>query len=72
MAGKKFIKTDKFGNPYQVVGLKDEKNDGKFPKGYVELGNNLYKIEVSEAQKDGVVLWCRVTKVKKNPTHTSM
>jgi hypothetical protein len=72
MAFKKFIKSDKFGNPFQVIGLKDEKNNGKYPKGYVELGNHLYKIEVSESKKDGVELWCKVTKVKKNPTHTSM
>lgn len=66
-----FIQTDKFNNPYQVVGLKN--NKGGFPVGYVELGNKLYKLEPSEAKGDGkYVMWCRVTQVKKKANHSTM
>lgn len=64
MVGKKRIRTDRFGNPYQVVGCKDNKNG--FAVGYVELGGKLYKIEPSKADKDGVSVWVKITLVKKN------
>lgn len=70
MAGK-YIKTDRFGNPYQVIGCKDERGTG-FPKGYIELGGKLYKIEPSKASKEGVEVWVKVTQVKKQPKHSSM
>lgn len=70
MAGNR-ISTDRFGNPYQVVGCKDKKGSG-FASGYVELGGKLYKIEPSEAQKDGVMYWVKITKVDKKAKHTSM
>lgn len=61
---KKLIKTDRFGNPFQVIGCRDKKGNG-FPVGYVELGGKLYKLEPSQANKDGVDTWIRVTAVKK-------
>ena len=69
--GKAFISTDKFGNAFQVIGCKDPKATG-FPKGYVELGGKLYKLEPSVAKKDGVEVWIKVTAVKKRPTSSSM
>ncbi|MFN5771563.1 hypothetical protein [Flavobacterium sp.] len=71
MQGKKRISTDRFGNPYQVVGLKDTKGTG-FPKGYAELGGKLYKIEVSDSKKEGVEAWVRITRVEQNKRQTSM
>ena len=65
------ISTDKFGNPYQLVGCKDKTGSG-FAKGYVELGGKLYKVEPSVAQKEGVEFWCKITLVKKRPTAGSM
>ena len=71
MAYQSRISTDKFGNPYQVIGMKDKKGTG-FPKGYVELCGKLYKIEVSDSKKDGVEAWVRVTQVKKQSQNRSM
>ena len=65
------ISTDRFGNPYQLIGCKYVKGTG-FPKGYIELGGKLYKLEPSEAKKDGVDVWIKVTQVKKQAQHTSM
>lgn len=69
----KFIKTDKFGNPYQIVALKKSKKDENFNKGYVELSGKLYKIEVWEPKDDSdeVAYFARVTKTKK-PNNGSM
>lgn len=61
---RKRISTDRFGNPYQVIGCKDKKGNG-FPSGYVELGGKLYKLEPSSSNKEGVDMWIRVTQVKK-------
>ena len=71
MAKQSYIKNDRFGNPYQVIGCKDLKGSG-FSKGYVELGGKLYKLEPSKASKDGVEVWIKVTQVKKTPQHSSM
>lgn len=65
------IKNDKFGNPFQLVGCKDKKGSG-FGVGYAELGNNLYKIEPSEAQKEGYTHWVKITKVTKQKKHSTM
>jgi hypothetical protein len=67
----KRISTDKFGNPYQLVGCKDKKANG-FAVGYIELGGKLYKVEPSMAQKDGVLFWVRITHVKKQAQFSSM
>ncbi len=64
------ISTDRFGNPYQLIGCKPNKKG--FPVGYAELGGKLYKIEPSEAKKEGVDFWVKITAVKKNAKHTSM
>ncbi|WP_294964985.1 hypothetical protein [uncultured Flavobacterium sp.] len=68
---KSRISTDRFGNPYQLIGCKDRKGTG-FSSGYIELGGKLYKIEPSVAQKDGVEYWVKVTAVKKKASHSSM
>lgn len=60
---QKRISNDKFGNPYQLIGCKE--NDKGFSKGFIELGGKLYKIEPSQAQKDGVSYWVKVTQMKK-------
>ncbi|SHL70485.1 hypothetical protein [Flavobacterium saccharophilum] len=65
------ISTDRFGNPYQLIGCKDKKGSG-FSQGYIELGGKLYKIEPSPASKEGVEYWVKVTLVKKRPTAGSM
>ena len=68
---KNYVSTDKFGQAYQVVACKDKKGNG-FAVGYIELCGKLYKIEPSEANKDGVMMWVRVTACKKRPTNTTM
>ena len=68
---KKRISTDRFGNPYQLVGCKPSKNPA-FCQGYIELGGKLYKIEPSMANKDGVAMWVKVTAVKKQASHSTM
>jgi hypothetical protein len=66
-----FINTDRFGQPFQVIGCKDKKDNG-FCAGYVELGGKLYKLEPSTASKDGVAMWVKVTQVKKRNNNSSM
>lgn len=56
--------TDRFGNPQVVIGMKDKKGTG-FPKGYIEIGNQNFKVTVSNSNKDGVHAWVTLTKVKK-------
>jgi hypothetical protein len=68
---KPLIRSDKYGNPFQVVGTKDKKGNG-FSVGYVELGGHLYKVEPSIAKKDDVHYWVRITKLKKDSRNTSM
>lgn len=58
------VSTDKFGNPYQLIGCTDKKGNG-FHSGYIELQGKLYKIEPSQAQKEGVGYWVKVTQIKK-------
>lgn len=69
MAGRP-IQTDRFGNAYQLVGCKPNKNG--FSVGYAELGGKLYKIEPSEASKEGISHWVKITKVDKKAKQTSM
>lgn len=71
MQNPKRISTDKFGNPYQLIGCKDKKGTG-FAVGYIELGGKLYKVEPSTAQKEGVLYWVKITAVKKQANHASM
>jgi hypothetical protein len=56
---------DRFGNEQVVVGMKDKKGTG-FPKGYIEINNQLYKITTSASNKEGVAGWVTLTKMKKN------
>ncbi|GIZ08485.1 hypothetical protein [Flavobacterium sp. UMI-01] len=56
---------DRFGNPQVVVGLKDKKGTG-YPKGYFEVGNQLFKVTTSPSNKEGVHEWVTITKVTKN------
>jgi hypothetical protein len=56
---------DRFGNEQVVVGLKDKKGTG-YPKGYIEIGNQLFKITTSPSNKEGVHEWVTLTKMKKN------
>ena len=71
MSKNNFLKTDRFGQPFTVVGCKPSKNED-FCAGYVELGGKLYKLEPSDANKDGVKMWIRVTKVDQSKRPTSM
>lgn len=57
------IKTDRFGNPYQVIGCKDNRNG--YPVGYAELGGKLYKVEPSESKNEKYSHWVKLTLVKK-------
>lgn len=56
------IGTDRFGNPQAIVGMKDKKGNG-FPYGFVEIKGTLYKVEVSNSNKEGVEAWVKITKV---------
>lgn len=68
---QKRISNDRFGNPYQLIGCKDKKGKG-FAVGYIELGGKLYKVEPSEASKEGIMYWVKITAVKKNTSTASM
>lgn len=65
-----YIKTDRFGRPYQVIGCRPNKND--FPVGVVTLGGKRYKLEPSEAQKEGYMYWIKVTKLDAKKKHSGM
>lgn len=58
------IKTDRFGNPYQVVSCRE--NRGGYPVGYAEIQGKLYKIEPADSNKEGVKMWVRITKMANN------
>ena len=64
------VNTDRFGNAYQLIGCKPNKNG--FPVGYLELGNSLYKVEPSESKNEKYLYWVKVTKVDKWKKQTSM
>lgn len=59
----KYAKNDRFGNPYILVGCKE--NSKGFPVGYAEINGGMYKIEPSSSNKDGVAAWVRITKMQK-------
>jgi len=54
---------DRFGNMTMLIGCKENKNG--YPVGYLEIGNTLYKVEPSPANKDGVLYWVKLTKLNK-------
>lgn len=57
------VKTDRFGNAYQLIGCKPNKNG--YAVGYMKIGNATYKIEPSTSNKEGVDAWVKVTRMKK-------
>ena len=61
------VKQDRFGNKFQSIFCKENKNG--YPQGYVELGKKLYKIEPStetkENNKGEAGVWAKITEVKK-------
>ena len=68
-----FIKTDRFGQSFQSIFCRNNKNG--YPVGYVELGSKLYKVEpgqVSENRKGESGTWCKITAVKKRTQSTKM
>ncbi len=58
------VQRDKFGNEFQLIGCKDRKGTG-YGVGYFEVGGKLFKVEASEAKKDGYTHWVKITKVNK-------
>lgn len=72
MANNQYVNTDKYGNPYQVISCKPKKKNPDFNQGWIELQGKLYKLEVSNADKDGVDYWVRVTQQKKDRTSNKM
>lgn len=62
------VSNDRFGNPYQLISCKA--NDKGFSKGWIELNGKLYKIEPSQATKEGVSYWVKVTQMKKQPNQS--
>lgn len=58
------VRNDRFGRPSMLVGCSDKKGNG-FAKGYVKLGGKDYLIEPSEAQKEGVDFWVKITALPK-------
>lgn len=81
MAGQRYeqrVSTDRFGNPSVLKFAADvfNRKSGEIVQGvgktYVELGNQLYKVEVSRAQKvkqtkygDREGFWVKITKCSK-------
>lgn len=63
------IKVDKFGNPFQSIACKNNKNG--YPVGYAELGGKLYKIEPGSGSGE-VDAWVRITKVDQKKRPSSM
>ena len=59
---------DRFGNDYAVIGCKDKKGTG-YPVGYITIGGKTFKLEPSEANKEGVAMWIRVTKMQKRTSN---
>jgi hypothetical protein len=55
---------DKYGNEQVVIGLKDKTGSG-YAKGFIEIGNSLFKVTTSPSNKEGVIEWVTLTKMKK-------
>lgn len=72
MAREQDVRTDRFGNSYtlkRTTKKKGKTGDTEFNHAYFEIGKQLYKIEVSEAEKEGKYensgdYWVKVTKSK--------
>jgi len=63
-------RSDRFGNQYAVIGCKDKKGNG-YPVGYITIGGKTYKLEPSEAEKEGVAMWIRVTRMPNRNNNSS-
>lgn len=59
------VSKDRFGNDFVLVGCKPKKKNEKYSVGYVEIKGQLYKIEPTEAEKEGIMFWCKLTKLEK-------
>lgn len=64
-AKRQFVTLDKFNNPTVVIGCSPQPKNPTFNKGFVELGNQLYKLEVSVSKKVGTDYWVKITKLDK-------
>lgn len=53
---------DRFGQLTMLVACKPNKNG--YPVGYLEIGGKLYKLEPSQANKEGVLYWIKATQCK--------
>ncbi len=60
----RYVSKDRFGNNCLVIGLKD--NGKGFPRGYIEIKNQFFKVEYSDSKKDGVLGWLKFTEMPKN------
>lgn len=77
-----YIKNDRFGNPFQLKTAmeKTDKKTGEVItdcfQTFVELGKQLYKIEISprvkETKSGGNAVWVKVTKSVQQKQNTSM
>ncbi len=61
-------RVDRFGNPYKLAKLVANKNG--YPQGFVDIGNQTFKVEVSEGKKQDsrgrdVMFWVKLTKLQK-------
>jgi len=65
MADERRVRTsfDKFGNEVQIVGIRVP-NGKKYGRGYIEIKGQLFKVEVTDAQKEGYQAWVRFTKLE--------
>lgn len=66
-----FMSTDRFGNQTATIAIIDKKDTG-FGHGYIEIGSQLFKVEVSPASSgketrngNPITNWVKLTKVKK-------
>ncbi len=64
MAFGRMWSKDRFGRDTTFIGLKSK--NGKYPCGYVTIGNSLYKITTSKSNKEGVEEWVNITKIPTN------
>ena len=54
-------RTDRFGNETALAVIKKK---GDFGIAYFEFGNQLFKIDISPARKEGIELWAKITKLR--------
>lgn len=64
MAGERFVRLDRFGRKYTVVGFKKNKNG--YPVAYWNTGRQLYKFDLSPSKKSGTEYWLTITELPNN------